>query len=70
MARPWMVGGREMANTKFFLQCKDCENCSETSFGHFCDKHIHGIDNPNVDGCTWGNEKEDDNAQDNSFSHL
>jgi hypothetical protein len=48
-----------MANTMYFLQCKDCENCSETSFGHFCDKHIHGIDNPNVDGCTWGNEKED-----------
>lgn len=48
-----------MANTMYFMQCKDCDNCSETSFGHFCDKHIHGIDNPNVDGCTWGNAKED-----------
>ena len=54
-----------MANTMFFMQCKDCENCSETSFGHFCDKHIHGIDNPDVDGCTWGNEKEDGERKDN-----
>lgn len=48
-----------MANTMYFMQCKDCDNCSETSFWHFCDKHIHGIDNINVDGCTWGNAKED-----------
>ena len=47
-----------MANTIFFVQCKDCENCSLHSFGHFCDKHIHDIDNPECDGCTWGDEKE------------
>ena len=51
-----------MDNTMYFTQCKDCENLSKNSFGHFCDKHIHNIDNPEVDGCTWGVKKEVDNA--------
>ena len=41
------------------VRCKDCEECAESSFGYFCDKHIAYIGNPNVDGCTFGKEKED-----------
>lgn len=48
-----------MANTEFFVQCKDCTECSKTSFGYFCNKNIHDIDNPEMDGCTWGDEKEE-----------
>lgn len=48
-----------MVNTSYFMNCKDCDNCSANSFGHFCGKHIHNIDNPEVDGCTWGDKKED-----------
>ena len=47
-----------MVNTSYFMNCKDCDNCSANSFGHFCDKHIHNIDNPEVDGCTWGERRE------------
>lgn len=52
-----------MVNTMYFVQCKECENCSKNSFGYFCDEHIHEIDNPEVDGCTWGNEKVTDNER-------
>lgn len=48
-----------MVNTTFFVQCKDCENCSKTPLGYFCEEHIHEISNPNVDGCTWGREEKD-----------
>ena len=48
-----------MANTMYFVQCKDCEECSKSSFGYFCDKHIAYIDNPEADGCTFGKEKVD-----------
>lgn len=48
-----------MPNTQFFVQCKDCTECRKSSFGYFCDKHINYIDNPDVDGCTFGKEKED-----------
>ena len=48
-----------MVNTMYFVQCKDCVECSESSFGYFCNKHIAYIDNPEADGCTFGKEKED-----------
>jgi len=51
----WMVMG--MDNTMYFVQCKECENCSMIAMGYFCDKHIHCIDNPDVDGCTCGERK-------------
>lgn len=47
-----------MANTQFFVQCKDCTECRQSSFGYFCDKHTEYIGNPDVDGCTFGKEKE------------
>lgn len=53
-----------MINTMYFVQCEECENCSKTSFGYFCDKHIHNVDNPNVEGCTWGNKKMDGGNED------
>lgn len=48
-----------MPNTMYFMNCKDCDNCQKSSFGHYCDKHFQDIDNPEVDGCTWGDKKED-----------
>ena len=47
-----------MVNTMYFVQCDDCENCSSSSFGCYCDKHAIYIGNPKVDGCTFGKEKE------------
>jgi hypothetical protein len=43
----------------YFVQCKDCEECYKDSTGYFCDKNNHDIDNPEIDGCTWGKEKND-----------
>lgn len=51
-----------MPNTMYFMQCNECVDCTKTSFGYFCERHNHYIDNPEVDGCTWGNEKEVENA--------
>ena len=48
-----------MANTMYFMNCKDCDNCQKSSFGHYCDKHFLDIDNTEVDGCTWGDKKKD-----------
>ncbi len=48
-----------MPNTMYFVQCKDCEHCINELFGYVCEKHEIQIHNPKVDGCTWGNEKED-----------
>ena len=48
-----------MANTMYFTQCEDCENCSLEYTTPFCEKYDHIIDNPEVDGCTWGDKKDD-----------
>lgn len=47
-----------MPNTMYFTQCKECVYCVKELFGYCCDKNLHSIDNPNTDGCTWGEEKE------------
>lgn len=53
-----------MPNTMYFTQCKDCEYCSlYAAHGYFCNNHDHIIDNPEVDGCTWGENKEEDNER-------
>lgn len=44
--------------TIFFTQCKNCIRCDETPQGFWCTETGFEIDNPNVDGCTWGIEKE------------
>ena len=46
-----------MVDTSFFTQCENCEYCDKNSFGHVCKKHIIHIDNPKLDGCTWGSER-------------
>ena len=51
-----------MPDTTFFTQCEKCLNCTESSFGHFCEKHLIHIGNPKIDGCTWGNERDEDNG--------
>ncbi len=49
-----------MPNTMYFVQCKDCESCSLHEYTMpSCELHDHTIDNPEVDGCTWGEKKED-----------
>ena len=48
-----------MVNTMYFTQCKDCEYCVKELFGYCCDNNFHSINNPDVDGCTFGKEKED-----------
>lgn len=53
-----------MPNTMYFVQCKDCEECYRSSMGYFCDKNNHDIDNPEIDGCTWGKEKNDNERKD------
>ena len=50
-----------MIDTTWFVQCENCENCTEEKWGYCCDKHSIHIDNPKKDGCTWGNPKEADN---------
>lgn len=52
-----------MPNTMYFTQCKDCEHCTNELFGYVCEKHEIQIHNPKVDGCTWGNNKEEDNER-------
>ena len=53
--------GKTMANTMWFIQCEDCEHCTEAVIGYCSEKHQIFIDNPKTDGCTWGNPKEDAN---------
>ena len=51
-------------NTMFFTQCEECENCYTDGYSlPYCALHDHTIDNTKMDGCTWGNKKEDSNER-------
>ena len=51
-----------MPNTMFFIQCAECEHCCTDTFTWFCAKTDQYIDNPEVDGCTFGSKREESNA--------
>ena len=51
--------GKTMADTTLFVQCENCECCEKEIFGYVCAQHSTHIDNPKIDGCTWGREKEE-----------